>query len=673
MNSNSDAETSKTFMSIETPINIEELQKTIWSFFFHQEPDSQHFSTPSYFLFNLCKQINSYYSKHSSNYGKNISTLNETFENFFCKETFISDPIFCIFPYFIDSICIIIAHYFKINNLKKHKFCGKNHVYFNKLHLITCEDNIIEYDTFEIINDTTKCEIDVFNMMIDAFILKKKLILAIPSFYIDDNVYTFYMFFLLNISWLFQNAIEFEINLSNENNFFDKGYSNEGKEREIAFYYLLINIFDNFEQIIQCTKIYKLILIIPYAFTLEINAALTKNLINVNMDLSYHLLLSLIISQQPITQIKSLLIEINCIDSMTFKTIISLLNLNSANILELEIYLFPKSNVNSYFTSYQLSKLISSNTVINCEDNFTSKEPEFYLAQLLKKLNTNLNRFIKVLNQIQNLKNVIIHINYPDVLVPNYRYGESLIKFITDLVNLYDNKIISTLEIHFDNFNLDGAYYVFINNTLDKIEPNYTITNFTLDKIKISNVENLFNLIPKNVKSLTLGKIDIDTCFNLLNDISLFRRLELLEFTVFSVKQGNHNEKQLIERILKGKSFGSDLKEVHAAFDITLDESLCKEIVEWLGYEGNFIKKWVVTLYKEKIVFDKGTDEEKFKHELEKTSNQWKCLENNDENIKKAVFQVCMKKYKCWSGLDVILSFLADIVNKDIDINVIKK
>jgi hypothetical protein len=481
------------------------------------------------------------------------------------------------------------------------------------------------------------------------------------------------MFFLLNISWLFQNVIELEINLSNENNFFDKGNSNEGKEREMAFYYLLINIFDNFEQIIQCTKIYKLILIIPYAFTLEINAALTKNLINVNMDLSYHLLLSLIISQQPLTQIKSLLIEINCIDSMTFKTIISLLNLNSANILELEIYLFPKSNVNSYFTSYQLSKLISSNTVLNCDDNFTSNEPEFYLAQLLKKLNANLNRFIKVLNQMQNLKNVIIHINYPDVLVPNYRYGESLIKFITDLVNLYNNKIISTLEIHFDNFNLDGAYYVFINDKLDKIGQNYTITNFTLDKIKISNVENLFNLIPKNVQSLTLGKIDIDTCFNLLNDISLLRRLELFEFTVFSVKQGNQNEKQLIERILKGKSFGPNLKEVHVLFNITLDEFLCKEIVEWLGYKGNFIKKWVVTLYKEKIVLDKGIDEEKFKYELEQSNNQWKCLENNDENIKKAVFQVCIKKYKCWSGLDVILSFLAKIVNKDIDINVIKK
>jgi hypothetical protein len=147
----------------------------------------------------------------------------------------------------------------------------------------------------------------------------------------------------------------------------------------------------------------------------------------------------------------------------------------------------------------------------------------------------------------------------------------------------------------------------------------------------------------------------------------------LFEFTVFSVKQGNQNEKQLIERILKGKSFGPNLKEVHVLFNITLDEFLCKEIVEWLGYKGNFIKKWVVTLYKEKIVLDKGIDEEKFKYELEQSNNQWKCLENNDENIKKAVFQVCMKKYKCWSGLDVILSFLAEIVNKDIDINVIKK
>lgn len=562
---------------------------------------------------------------------------------------------FFVFPSpLIDRVCLVISHYFA-KHFKEQSFSDLN-LFFQSLNLIPEDNNSkisLQYSDkcdFTIINlndikskdkknkhkrENEKIVIEDFEFLKEYYFNIKKIQFLLPNFEVLRGVYLNYLIILFNSNWLFNNLIEFEVNITNFQMF---QVGKKKKIKENNFYYLIFSLF-YFLGKFYTQRIQKLVLIAPYAYTFEMNKIFSNEIIQ-NCEKNKRNYIHLFETfDQTFSKLNSLSIEFNSLDNTTFQNINSFLSKNN-ELSSLNIAFFPLINADLYCTNEHLrkfvllSKIPISSKIIDINVNedsevFSYNTFEYYLDVLFRSYQINFAvLFISIVSIKDYLKNLSIHFDIPDCVSQNERYSECFVNFLKKLFMFIESGInyLLSLEISSETLILNGLKFVKFQEKIDenKMENNTILQTLTLN-LRIMNFDNLAFLIPRNVKYLTLGEIDKITCEWLLKDIEMFNNLECLIFAVYDNKRDYNDNFKLLQKILEGKHYPIKLTQIILEIRMNLQSSMLNEIVDKHLIKLNFVQNWELKFNIEKIDFGhKPTTEEieMFKDTIYKPLNE---------------------------------------------------
>jgi hypothetical protein len=290
--------------------------------------------------------------------------------------------------------------------------------------------------------------------------------------------------------------------------------------------------------------IYELLMFLPYFLSSYIQSYPTITNLSLNIPDSYQLELDYLLKKEKIllsnfhlldiiemnTSLKSLELKFNSLDSNTFRRVISIIH-NNNNLQDLKLDLFPDDE---YFNSYLLSKIANLNEInlISVKGNYyycsnyntniscLIDENENLLNSLLLQYQNNLEYFVYILSRkIHNLKNLKIKFDIPSMLFISDKYSNTFHKFLLNIFSMIEggagNKAtlapstIESLEIYSKNFTFNSRSHPYIKEIIksSRVKENLIVKNLVLD-MKFNKINDILNLIPKNVQFLFLSEFD---------------------------------------------------------------------------------------------------------------------------------------------------------------------
>ena len=577
---------------------------------------------------------------------KKEDKLAESMESIRQNSPFINNPgetSFFVFPSpFLNNICYVIARYFKAH-FKKKAFISLNN-FFASLSLIEEEEDssfknrmrstvnlvysdICDFTVVDVEQEKKekkrmsmvdsrrkdKIKIDDLIYLRDCFYNIKKIRFLLPNFQVKRNVFLNYLMILFNSTWLFENLIEFELNITNLQIFMEgKG---KKKMKEKNFYYLIYSLFYLFGKFYTAT-IQKLVLSLPYAYTYEMNYVFKDEILNYycfKNSKFIHILNSII---KPFTLLKSLSLEFNCIDNVTFTCINNMLDINRG-LSSLIVFLFPRESVSLYCQEFylkkfaQLSKMKIAQKVTDNEneeaDYFNYTNYEYYLDLLFESFNINMNRlFIAICNNRETLNDLQIQFDVPEYFKINEKYNDKFIDFILEIFSILESSVnsIVSFEVASETIYLNGKTHVKIEEKIDemKMENNKYLQSLVFN-MKVKSIDNLAFLFPRNIKYLTMLEIDDYTCKWFIKDLNIFYNLESLSFSVRNESYNYQENTSLLKEILKGKNFPQKLLSISLNIKFALKFSDIKDIIASDAIKQNYIQIWNLQFLFKKVNF----------------------------------------------------------------------
>ena len=225
-------------------------------------------------------------------------------------------------------------------------------------------------------------------------------------------------------------------------------------------------------------------------------------------------------------EITSTSIEFNALDNQSFEKVILYLNRNQ-NLTSCELSLFPSEK---YFKPEFLLKMLKS-----CNENYKVKKNKFdvyyvntnvlmdidknedldslILRRLSKFFVKNLTDLFYLLTIRTNIEELFLHFNIPTILRRNGYYIKIILKFFINIFIFIDKAMnnLKKLEIIAENFIIDSKIHPYLidffeNLTFYKRENNLINLSF---KAKFYNINNLNRLVSYNLKSISLGELDL--------------------------------------------------------------------------------------------------------------------------------------------------------------------
>ena len=658
-NLNSIAATGKDGIEPKDQIIYDKLLDIVLTHFFYKKIKSM---TNLNILNRLSKDIIKMYKKEDK--------LAESMDSIRQNSPFINNPgesSFFVFPSpFLNNICYVIARYFKAH-FKKKSFLSLN-TFFSSLSLIQEEEDSsfrnrmrstvnlvysdicdftvvdVEQDKKEkkrmsMIDNRKKDKIIIEDLIYlrDCFYNIKKIRFLLPNFQVKRNVFLNYLMILFNSSWLFENLIEFEINITNLQIFMEgKG---KKKMKEKNFYYLIYSLFYLLGKFYTPT-IQKLVLSLPYAYTYEINYVFKNDIINyygLKNTKFLHILNNII---KPFTVLKALSLEFNCIDNVTFTCINNMLEMNRG-LSSLIVFLFPRESVSLYCQEFylkkfaQLSKMRIAQKVIENDNEeaeyFNYTNYEYYLDLLFESFNINMNRlFIAICNNRETLNDLQIQFDVPEYFQINEKYIDKFISFILEIFSILESSVnsIVSFEVASETFFLNGNTNVKIEEAIDemKMENNKYLQSLVFN-MKVKSIDNLAFLFPRNIKYLTILEIDDYTCKWFIKDLNIFSNLESLSFSVRNESYNYEENNSLLKQILTGDNYPQKLLSISLNIKFALKFSDIKEMIASNAIKQNYVQTWNLQFLFKKVNFgekDLQVEEKKYITQLEELISQKK-------------------------------------------------
>ena len=372
---------------------------------------------------------------------------------------------------------------------------------------------------------------------------------------------------LLNLAWLFPHVIEVELDLTcervvnevlreyekyiesklkvnqrklsddsngsndsngNNNNNSEMNmcaYINDVNRNKDVFYLIIVYVF----YISKFTYLNNLILISPNSFNKETELTLTLTNNNTNetsntSPLSFHYIDCLL----NITNLRSLSITFNPLDSTSFSKIHSLLH----NNLSLETISFNFFTCNDiYYTSPSLFKLSTETPsfLINTNiDKMISQTLETeniinshkytlnisLLNTLLLSFETNIEKLFILLHHKKHISSLSICFDIPYVISQHEQYFMSIIKFIFNILTLLNQNKSPYKHIQliapFISFN--SNIYPFIDTFFDNLNLYHknNILRSLYFKVNLTGVTSIVNVISVHLVNLYLGELDVE-------------------------------------------------------------------------------------------------------------------------------------------------------------------
>ena len=367
-------------------------------------------------------------------------------------------------------------------------------------------------------------------------------------------------------------------------------------------------------------------------------------------------------------KLNTLNLEINSLDSITFKKILEAININPNSLISLNISFFTSDITYFPQSLYKLYNSQNSLKFINSRDNIELK----MLDYLLEKLIINL----KILfNLIRHKRIQILGFNFdiPDIIENNQKYNIVFIKFILNIL-LYISKketVIQKVIILAPKVKISDDCYPFVNKILKNInnnDSNNTIKELSF-QMHIYKIINIKNIIGESLIVLNIGDCDFYTFKELIQYLTSYKfsiLSSLSQLTISLVKSLRIFNKEIYRLLFKLFNIKiKQLKELNVITNIIINH--VKEYLYLLNiFNNNWISSCTLTLNpkcediykleqckeernKIKYLVPGCLEEELFSPEdniLKKKINNDKIPKNNDETFwyLKYMFQI---KFSC--------------------------
>ena len=220
-------------------------------------------------------------------------------------------------------------------------------------------------------------------------------------------------------------------------------------------------------------------------------------------------------------KINTLNLEINSLDSNTFKKILEVIHSIASSFLALNISFF--SSDITYFPQSLLKLNDSQNLKIQ---NLCEGIERKILDNLLPNFTTNFQVLFNLI-RIKKIQILGFDFDMPDILENNEKYNIIIIKFILNLL-LYMSKkdtVIQKLVVLAPKLKMNNDYYPFINKVLGNINNN-DINNIIKElsfQVQLYKVVNIKKIISESLIVLNIGNCDIYTFKELVKYLSSFK------------------------------------------------------------------------------------------------------------------------------------------------------
>ena len=228
--------------------------------------------------------------------------------------------------------------------------------------------------------------------------------------------------------------------------------------------------------------------------------------------------------------VKTLNLEINSFDLITFNRIIRLLY-NNNNLINFKFSFFssdctyfPESIYNTY-NQNKINKLMNINntTIKVSKKGLNIKIEDIVLNNIYPYFIRNLNFFLEILKN-KNLKTLGINMDIPSLLLNNEKYIISIIKFILNILILHYFNTKSNIEeliLLSPNLSINGYKIPFFDKFLNNINNNKTLLSLSI-QIKFFNIVNVHKLINNKLKILNIGDFDLFSLKHFIPNITKY-------------------------------------------------------------------------------------------------------------------------------------------------------
>ena len=240
-----------------------------------------------------------------------------------------------------------------------------------------------------------------------------------------------------------------------------------------------------------------------------------------------------------IIELKTLNLEINSFDIITFNEILSILYNSKATILKLS--LFTKEFFYCSQFLYKVYRQGIQKKIIK-EDKSSNDKSLIFNDRFFKNIyyyfEKNLNSLFEIIKN-KEYKIFSISFNIPSPILNNDKFILVIIKFIMNIFILFfdnDQSITEDISIFSPSLVINGNKYLFIEEFLE----NNNIKNkklLILDlNFKFYNIRNIHKFIPQNLIILNIGDFDISTFKYFVNNITQYKFVKNTSLQQLSIK-----------------------------------------------------------------------------------------------------------------------------------------
>ena len=313
-------------------------------------------------------------------------------------------------------------------------------------------------------------------------------------------------------------------------------------------------------------KLHALNIKCPDIYNSEIRTSFYVKNIKIYNDLSFLNLLT------DIKKLNILNIEFNCLDYINFTKILGLISSN-INLSTLRLIFFSNDKFYSPGGIYKLLNDLNESSLNKINKNIIKKYQTQNLKNtyfdeaiinyyLLEKLQYNLEILCSMVkHHRKSLSEFVIILNLPTILVNNERYNLSLIKFIINIILFlaFDKHEIKVIKIISPLLKLDPKKIPVLNDILNKIteiqhQKNLLNVHTLYLQLNLCNMNNIINLITKNLNTINIGNLDISTFYSLINKITseeFINESKLINIKIVLQGSITKYDKKMKEHILK--------------------------------------------------------------------------------------------------------------------------
>ena len=450
---------------------------------------------------------------------------------------------------------------------------------------------------------------------------------------------------MLNFSWLFCNL--HSINIDYESDIYKNTSKLEYVRENISSTDSLVPLI---KTILENRAHYEMIIFIPFFSSIYMKNKVNTSEFSLDLNIpdSLQIEIDLLFKQEKLltnnfhlldlidinSNLLSLNLSFNSLDSNTFIRVISLLHKNNS-LREIKLNLFPDC-IEEYFDVNQLHKLVNLNkgkSSYNNKYNFYWANYNTNICSMIDE-NENLLNFLSILfeenleslvfmlnTKIDKIKSFKIQFDIPSFLYANDKYINILHKLFINLIMMietnqdeldYTPNATSTeiFEISSKNFCLNSKNYQFVEEKLRNINlnKNKRINKFILN-LRFQKINYIDKIIPNYSEYVVLPHFDEYTFRGFINTMiklekNFLPNLERLDINLSDILFRLNNENfKLICDFFK-INFPSNLREIYFNFNrIQLEDEMIDKLIEIIkssikcNIKINLIfTKWKITM-----------------------------------------------------------------------------